>query len=346
MALKKASNRGWGKYIIGIKAMIAACLIAGCGGSPEIEPTPTPTPTVSPTPTDTPTPTPEPTPMVTPGATTGYTYQAAEYVIDQPDGTTIILRSRGMGQGTSQAYFDIYIEDGLGNVTALRGDPVWFTYDNTTAEAAVLKTHPTENMFGWMPGADENYWLDINGGSDQGGVTYKFHTRATGAAVAKVPFPAEGISIIENHGSTPIHIDTEEGGDVYTCETSNPNNSALANVNGALFWNGSKWVTNDTAAHVYFTDLRNGQRIKEHAVTPIDEDGSAPAGPLTALPGYTVTKNIYNYWVAKNSSGTGVENLGSSYPSEFSVQFTNNEGTICDLHFVPHLVGEAGANGL
>jgi len=251
-----------------------------------------------------------------------------------------------MGQGTSQAYFDIYIEDGLGNVTALRGDPVWFTYDNTTAEAAVLKTHPTENMFGWMPGADENYWLDINGGSDQGGVTYKFHTRATGAAVAKVPFPAEGISIIENHGSTPIHIDTEEGGDVYTCETSNPNNSALANVNGALFWNGSKWVTNDTAAHVYFTDLRNGQRIKEHAVTPIDEDGSAPAGPLTALPGYTVTKNIYNYWVAKNSSGTGVENLGSSDPSENKLQFTSNMGEICDLRFVPHLVGETGANGL
>ncbi len=334
MTLKKSTNKRWRGRIFGIPTIIAVSLIAGCGGTPNVDPTPTPTVT------------PTPTPTVTPGVTTGYTYQAAEYVIDQPDGTTIIVRSRGMGLGTGQAYFDIYIEDGKGNVTALRGDPVWFNYEGTTAEAAVSKTSPTESMIGWMPGADENYWLDINGGSDMGGVTFKFHTRSTGTVAAKVPIGESGLFVIDNHSSTPIHIDTEEGGDVYTCETSNSANSALANVNGALFWNGSKWVTNDTAAHAYFTDLRTGQRLKEHTVTTVDEDGTLSAGQLTSLPGYTVTKNIYSYWVARDTSGTGVENLGSSYPSEFSIQFTNSDGNICDLRFLPRLVSETGANGL
>ena len=70
-------------------------------------------------------------------------------------------------------------------------------------------------------------------------------------------------------GTTPIHVDTEPGGDVDT-GTRDQWDGQFENTNGAMFWNGSAWVTNNTAAHSYFTDLRTGQRIKEYTVTVVD----------------------------------------------------------------------------
>lgn len=95
-------------------------------------------------------------------------------------------------------------------------------------------------------------------------------------------------------GTTPIHIDTEQGGDVYTGSraqwTTEPQNT-----NGALFWNGSLWVSNDTAAHAYFTDLRTGQRLKEYTVTAVDSSTSL-LGLLPGIaPGFAVTKTLYSY---------------------------------------------------
>jgi hypothetical protein len=107
-----------------------------------------------------------------------YQYEALQYAITAPDSITIILRSRGSGNGTAQPYFDVYIEDGKGGTTALRGDPIWYQYNNTSAAAAAAITNTTDNVFGRLStysssnAGKNNYWMDINGGSDMGGVTY------------------------------------------------------------------------------------------------------------------------------------------------------------------------------
>lgn len=118
-----------------------------------------------------------------------YCYGAVEYVIQSPDGKSVILKSRGVGGGTGQAYFDVYIEDELATAqtTALRGDPAWYTYPGLTAQQTKLVTDPTANRTGDLPGAvttlgnhTGDYYLDIGGGADLGppgiGKSYELHT--------------------------------------------------------------------------------------------------------------------------------------------------------------------------
>jgi len=113
-----------------------------------------------------------------------YTYVAVEYKVAQPDGTTVVLKSRGSGNGESQAYFNVYVEDGKGNTTAMRGDPVWFNYSGMNADTAKgqMDGLSSSNVRGNLPTAlsgndpRNNYYMDINGGSDMGGVTYQMNT--------------------------------------------------------------------------------------------------------------------------------------------------------------------------
>ena len=113
------------------------------------------------------------------GADGVFSFNAVQYRIhDNVTGKNVILRSRGLGAGTANAYFDVYTEDPVGaNVTAMRGDPVWFTYP-MSIEDALHWTSATAYRTGDLPSPDNNYWLDQNGGSDMGGVTYQLHTAA------------------------------------------------------------------------------------------------------------------------------------------------------------------------
>jgi hypothetical protein len=49
-------------------------------------------------------------------------------------------------------------------------------------------------------------------------------------------------------GTTVIVVCTEGSGDILE------NNTSLLNFNGAMVWNGSKWVVNSTWAHSFFVD--------------------------------------------------------------------------------------------
>jgi hypothetical protein len=110
-----------------------------------------------------------------------FLYQAIEYSIDVGvPGDKLILRSRGSGNGTSQGFLDIYIQNKYTYTVAFRSDPIWYEYTDTTAEQAVQFTSDTQGRAGYLPSYTPNeraqYWLDINGGADMGGVTYYFHT--------------------------------------------------------------------------------------------------------------------------------------------------------------------------
>ncbi|HQT93464.1 MAG TPA: hypothetical protein PK435_02430 [Thermoanaerobaculaceae bacterium] len=103
-------------------------------------------------------------------------------------------------------------------------------------------------------------------------------------------------------GTTQIHVETEEGGDIHTGSrtqwTTEPQNTK-----GTLFWNGSLWVTNDTAAHMYFTDLRTGKRLQEYTVTAVDSSASL-LGLLPGIPaGFAVTKTLYSYSAPASAGG-------------------------------------------
>lgn len=108
-------------------------------------------------------------------------------------------------------------------------------------------------------------------------------------------------SATAEHGrveATPIiHVDTEEGGDIDVVPAGGKPDGVYENVKGALFWNGSKWVTNDTAAHVYFTDLRTGERLLDYTLLAT-LDGSGSPGEVFAQKGFTVTQSIYTYTVS------------------------------------------------
>ncbi len=119
-----------------------------------------------------------------------YCYGAVEYVIQHPvTGKTVVLKSRGVGSGAGQAYFDVYIEDDLTTglpytvqTTAMRGDPAWYTYPGMSAQAAKNVADTVTGRSGDLPGAvsmlgthDGDYFLDVNNGSDMGGKSYELH---------------------------------------------------------------------------------------------------------------------------------------------------------------------------
>lgn len=102
--------------------------------------------------------------------------------------------------------------------------------------------------------------------------------------------------------TSPIRISTEPGGDI-DAGTSAQWDGAWENVHGAFFWNGSAWVTNDTAAHLYFTDQRTGQKLKPHVVRVVDPS-PASLGQVAGMPsGYAVGKSLYSYAAAKAAGG-------------------------------------------
>lgn len=252
-----------------------------------------------------------------------FKYEAIQYTIDQPDGTTIILQSLGSGNGTSKAFFDIYIEDGTGNVTAFRND-VWYSFNAVSAENAVNQGSNNAFVSGHIASIDSNYFVDINGGSEQGGVTYQFHS---GSLQTMKYCP---IHIV--HPDT-IYVHTETGGNIDIGKPDQWDN-IYENSNGAIFWNGSTFTTNATAAHLYFANYA-GVRFKEHIVTEVP----TKPGTFTNVPGYVITKTVYTYSAPKEANGD-ITDLGTSFPVKFSVQFTDNSSEIQEIRFVPALISE------
>lgn len=113
-----------------------------------------------------------------PSDKTMYVYQAVEYVITDPAGKTVVLKSRGSGNGTDAGYFNVYVDDETGGSTAMRGDPVWFTYNQNAANSKNV-TSSTQGLTGYLPGVNKNagdftgdYYMDIGGGADLGPAGY------------------------------------------------------------------------------------------------------------------------------------------------------------------------------
>lgn len=250
-------------------------------------------------------------------------YEAIQYTIDQPDGTTILLQSRGSGNGTNKAFFDIYIEDATGNVTAFCND-VWYTFIDISAEHAIGLNNRNEFVSGHIASIDSNYFVDINGGSEQGGVTYQFRT---GSLQTLKIFPKPSL-----HPDT-IYVHSETGGAI-DIGKQDQWDDIFENAHGAIFWNGSTFTTNANAAHLYFTDYA-GERMKEHMITVVP----STSGSFNNVPGYVITKTVYTYSAPKDAKGD-IVGLSTSFPVKFSLQFTDNINEIQEIRFVPALISE------
>lgn len=107
-----------------------------------------------------------------------YKFNAAQFrITNTANGKQHVARSRGTAAGKASAYFDIYLTDEDGKITAVRGDPAWFNYALTLDQAG-LQTSATANKMGEFPTVGGNYFFDIDGGSDMGGRSFHFHTSA------------------------------------------------------------------------------------------------------------------------------------------------------------------------
>ncbi len=107
-----------------------------------------------------------------------YKFNAAQFrITNTTNGKQYLARSRGTAAGKSSAYFDIYLTDEDGKITAVRGDPAWFNYA-LTLDQAVLQTSTSSNKMGDFPTVGGSYFFDIDGGSDMGGRSFQFHTSA------------------------------------------------------------------------------------------------------------------------------------------------------------------------
>jgi hypothetical protein len=127
-----------------------------------------------------------------------YRITAAQYRITTNDSqTTILLNSRGNGFG--QASFDIYIQNAPNATLAIRAGSAWFNYTETPDLAAARSPNDPTGRAGTLTTCEQQtidrsrYWLDINGGSDMGGLTYYFHTASLPSRVMNLGtcFPDE-----------------------------------------------------------------------------------------------------------------------------------------------------------
>ena len=92
------------------------------------------------------------------------------------------------------------------------------------------------------------------------------------AVMVTFTFLASCLAGSGTRATTPIHIDIESGGDIFT-GTAAEKTPQPQNHNGALFWNGTGWMTTDTSAHEYFTDLRTGQKLhKDNLILEVRGD--------------------------------------------------------------------------
>jgi hypothetical protein len=106
-----------------------------------------------------------------------YQYEAVEYLIGDTTAKKVVIRSRGTGNGIENSYFDIFVEVVPNQITAIRNDPQWFTYPaGMSMEEALEQISPTQYLTGTLPTTDGYYFMDQNGGSDMGGLSYNFHT--------------------------------------------------------------------------------------------------------------------------------------------------------------------------
>jgi hypothetical protein len=121
-----------------------------------------------------------------------YQYGAVEYrLTDSTTSLQVILRSRGVGEGVTKAYFDVYIDDETNDTstktTAFIGDPVWYTFPVSAADSLSI-TDLSAYRTGSLPGAVTkqssnigDYYLDIGGGADLGpagvGKSFELHTQ-------------------------------------------------------------------------------------------------------------------------------------------------------------------------
>ena len=92
-------------------------------------------------------------------------------------------------------------------------------------------------------------------------------------------------------GTTVVRVLTQGRGEIVGTDQHPASN--LPSARGTFFWNGEKWVTNDTAAHMYFVDERTNKRLMEYETRNVS--WTAPLGVVEDFSGVTVTRRTYSY---------------------------------------------------
>jgi hypothetical protein len=97
-------------------------------------------------------------------------------------------------------------------------------------------------------------------------------------------------------GTSVVRVLIEGRGEIVGTDAHPASN--LPTINGNIFWNGEKWVTNETAGHTYFVDERTKKRLLEYETRNVS--GTAPLGVVENFSGVEVKRRTYSY--SKRSS--------------------------------------------
>jgi len=106
------------------------------------------------------------------------------------------------------------------------------------------------------------------------------------------PFVGLAQRVNSLEGTTIIRV-AAEGTGILT------NNSGENSVKGAMYWNASKWVTNETAAHLFFEYTATGERAK----IPEKMEMSGNTDATSTVSGYQIERKRYTYSYPANSGG-------------------------------------------
>ncbi len=110
-----------------------------------------------------------------------YSYQGLKYVINQPDGNSITACSRGNGNGTDSAYFDILVEDPSPGLTKISEGGIISDFTGFTTESAFSTPLIDSLVMGRMvtkelKNGHNRYFFDMYGGFEMSGKSYILST--------------------------------------------------------------------------------------------------------------------------------------------------------------------------
>jgi hypothetical protein len=116
-------------------------------------------------------------------------------VIENTSGTwKLHLQSRCDGRDVNDTYFHIYLQDPLNHTLLFKEGTQAMATGNSIPHVLGWDIGDGNRTF-YMPNASSQYWLDVNGGSDMGGTTFKL---VTGALDLTAIGKANGTTVIRS----------------------------------------------------------------------------------------------------------------------------------------------------
>jgi hypothetical protein len=148
-------------------------------------------------------------------------------------------------------------------------------------------------------------------------------------------------------GTNLIHVKTEDGGSIFN------NNGTVLNEKGAIYWNGTDWMTADSAAHMYFVSSADNSIRLANYTTDLTikggETGTIRTGTMRIVfenVSYSINVSRYHYELTINGSAW----TANAYQYEIStlgwkvVLQSRSDGTVNGTSYFHAFISQSAGN--